>query len=67
MPFVLTVDQRDSRNAADGVDAMVGRLAGTATLLPFRSVTVDRSGQIEALAGLRSLLASALDADADAA
>ena len=41
MPFVLTVDQRDSRRAGDEVDALVGRLAGTPTLLPFRRTVGD--------------------------
>ena len=41
MPFVLTVDQRDSRQTGDEVDALVARLAGTATLLPFRRTVGD--------------------------
>lgn len=41
MPFVLTVDQRNSRHVGDEVDALVGRLAGTATLLPFRRTVGD--------------------------
>jgi len=40
VPFVLTVDQRDSRNAEDEVDALVGRLVGTATRLPFHRTAV---------------------------
>jgi hypothetical protein len=41
MPYVLTVDQRDSRHAADGVDHEVAELSGVATLLPFRRTVGD--------------------------
>lgn len=41
MPYVLTVDQRDSRNTLDQVDAVVAGLAGVSTLLPFRRTVGD--------------------------
>lgn len=41
MPFVLTVDQRDSRRTTDKVDDVVGRLADVSMLLPFRRTVGD--------------------------
>ncbi|MGI3780164.1 MAG: hypothetical protein ACRYG2_05235 [Janthinobacterium lividum] len=41
MPYVLTVDQRDSRNTRDEVDRAVAELAGVSTLLGFRRTVGD--------------------------
>ena len=41
MPYVLTVDQRDSRHADDAVDHEVAELSGVSTLLPFRRTVGD--------------------------
>ena len=41
MPVVLTVDQRSSREAADAVPALLGRLAPVATLRPFQRTAGD--------------------------
>ena len=41
MPYVLTVDQRDSRNTADAVDQGLTALAGVPTVLPFRRTVGD--------------------------
>ena len=40
MPYVLTVDQRDSRRTTDEVDEAVAELADVPTLLPFRRIFV---------------------------
>lgn len=41
MPYVLTVDQRDSRNTRDQVDRVVAGLAEVSTLLGFRRTVGD--------------------------
>ena len=41
MPFVLTVDQRNSRHTDDAVDREVVSLSEVATLLPFRRTVGD--------------------------
>jgi hypothetical protein len=41
VPFVLTVDQRDSRSTGDAVDRTVADLAEMPTLLPFRRTVGD--------------------------
>lgn len=41
VPYVLTVDQIDSRAGADRVEPMLGRLAAVPTLLPFTRTVGD--------------------------
>lgn len=41
MPYVVTVDQQHSRRSEDRVGAVLVRLAGTATLLPFERTVGD--------------------------
>ncbi len=41
MPYVLTVDQRDSQNTSDAVDRTVADLAAAPTLLGFRRTVGD--------------------------
>ena len=56
MPFVLTVDQRESRLTGDAVEVALGLLSRVATLLPFTRTVGDE------LQGLLDDPASAVDA-----
>jgi SatD family (SatD) len=56
MPFVLTVDQMESRETGDAVDGALDELAGLATLLPFTRTVGDE------LQGLLVNPASVVDA-----